>query len=81
MVVNPEMMKIKKEYASFNGGSARRPPGFNALLTKAWGQKNGRVKNTATCFGHLIRRSGCFPALPYPPNWQLHHITGNWKVK
>ena len=24
---------------------------------------------TVPCFGHQFRRWGCFPALPYPPNW------------
>jgi hypothetical protein len=70
-VVNPKMIKFENECDCFIEGSAPKPLGFIALQTKAWGQKNGRVKTTATCFGHLIRRSGCFPALPYPPEQMM----------
>jgi len=23
------------------------------------------------CFSHHLRRSGCFPAEPYPPSWRV----------
>jgi len=28
-----------------------------------------------SCFRHRLRRSGCFPALPYSPSWQRYHNT------
>ncbi len=63
------------------------PPGFNALETKAWVAEGNEkavpsLKNgTAPCFGHQLQRSGCFPALPYPPNWWAYTITGANKFK
>jgi len=28
------------------------------------------------CFRRQLRRSGCFPALPYPPSWRAYNIIG-----
>ena len=37
-------------------------------------ERQCRPSDTALCFGHQLRRSGCFPALPYPPNWHEDSI-------
>ena len=75
----------KRNSIWFEWGPAPIPPGFNAFGTNAWvaewkakavpGIQNG----AAPCFGHRLRRSGCFPALPYPPSWQPDNTTRNTK--
>jgi hypothetical protein len=31
---------------------------------------------TALMLPYQLRRSGCFPALPYPPSWRMENIIG-----
>lgn len=65
------------EYQNIYGGSAPKPPRFNALWTHEWNEVEGRVG-----FGvpdlpftsHSPRRSGRSSALPYPPSEQINYI-------
>lgn len=64
--MNKAAKKDKRDSACFNWGPAPKPPGFIAL----WPEiriKRAVQPNTAPYFSHLPRRSGRFPALPYPP--------------
>lgn len=65
--MNKVHKKEKRYSACFNWEPAPKPPGFIALWTEI------RIKRavqpvTAPYFNHLLRRSGRFPALPYPPD-------------
>jgi hypothetical protein len=58
------------------GGSAPRPPGFSALGLRQVGlrcHKKGCLARSSLCRMATDRRSGRFPALPYPPAGSFHH--------
>lgn len=64
------MTKLNKKGSlpDYIGG---QPPSPRDLAHKGpmHDERQCHESDTAPCFGHQLRRSGCFPALPYPPNW------------
>ncbi len=34
------------------------------------------ARKLPSCFHHQLRRSGCFPTLPYPPSWRTKNTIG-----
>jgi hypothetical protein len=64
--MNKAHKKDKRDSACFNWGPAPNPPGFIALWTEIR-IKRAVQTHTAPYSSHLLRRSGRFPALPYPP--------------
>jgi hypothetical protein len=64
--MNKAHKKDKRDSACFNWGPAPKPPGFIALWTEIK-IKRAVQTHTVPYSSHLPRRSGRFPALPYPP--------------
>jgi len=68
-------MNILKEDSPILRGPAPCPPGIYRIEDKSMRGRAGTVAlHLPSCLRHRLQRSGCFPALPYPPNRQKKDI-------